>query len=66
MEDKADAELTKLLKNKVITPDYIKVLLRWVSDMEEFGPVYVAESSQWHDHELVREWKGYRSSAFSI
>lgn len=65
MEDKAEAELTKLLKDKIVTPADIKVLLRWVSEMEEFGPGYVAKSSEWHDHELDREWKGYRSSAFS-
>lgn len=65
MEEKAEAELTMLLKDKIINPGDIKVLLRWVSEMEEFGPFYVANSSDWHDHELEREWKGYRSSAFS-
>ncbi|MDO9182032.1 MAG: hypothetical protein Q7U04_06470 [Bacteriovorax sp.] len=34
MEDKAEAELTKLLKDKIITLADIKVLLRWVSEME--------------------------------
>lgn len=65
MEDKAEAELTKLLKDQIVTKADIKVLLRWVSQMEEFGPESVAKSSEWHDHELDREWKGYRSSAFS-
>jgi mRNA-degrading endonuclease YafQ of YafQ-DinJ toxin-antitoxin module len=65
MEDKAEAELTKLLKDKIITKADIKVLLRWVSEMEEFGPKYVAKSSEWYDHELDRDWLGYRSSAFS-
>lgn len=44
MEDKAEAELTQLLKNKVVTSADIKVLLRWVSDMEEHGPEHVAGS----------------------
>lgn len=65
MEDKAEAELTILLKDKIVTTADIKVLLRWVSEMEEFGPTYVANSSEWHDHELEREWSGHRSSAFS-
>lgn len=65
IEDKSEAELTKLLKDKIVTPADIKVLLRWVSEMEEFGPEYVARSIEWHDHELDREWKDYRSSAFS-
>jgi mRNA-degrading endonuclease YafQ of YafQ-DinJ toxin-antitoxin module len=65
MEEKAEAELTQLLKDKIITTADIKVLLRWVSEMEEFGPEHVAKSREWHDHKLEREWQGYRSSAFS-
>lgn len=62
---KAKAELKELLIQKVINNADVKVLLRWVDEMEEFGPEYVAQSSEWHDHELEREWKGFRSSAFS-
>lgn len=62
---KAEAELTLLLKKRIITKADIKVLLKWVSDMEEFGPEFISTSSEWHDHELEREWVGFRSSAFS-
>ncbi|MBC7429844.1 MAG: hypothetical protein H7336_14615 [Bacteriovorax sp.] len=65
MEYKAEAELTQLLKYKIITLSDIKVLLQWVSEMEEFGPEYIAQSNEWYDHELEREWYGPRSSAFS-
>ena len=65
IDDEAEAELTRLLKNKMVTPSDIKVLLRWVYEMEEFGPEYIAQSSEWYDHKLEREWKFYRSSAFS-
>ena len=65
MEDKAEAELTQLLKNKVVSKEDIKVLLRWVYEMEEFGPEYIEKSNEWHDHELDRDWLGFRSSAFS-
>lgn len=34
MEEKAEAELTDLLKDKVITKFDIKVLLRWGFEME--------------------------------
>lgn len=65
MTDKARAELTDLLsRNKVDNAD-VKVLLRWVDEMEEFGPEHIAQSPQWHDHELERDWVGFRSSAFS-
>lgn len=56
MEYKAEAELTQLLKDKIITLSDIKVLLQWVSEMEEFGPEYIAQSNEWY---------GHRSSAFS-
>lgn len=65
IEVKAETELSLLLKKKVITKADIKVLLRWVSEMEEFGPEFISTSSEWHDHELEREWFGFRSSAFS-
>ncbi len=65
MGNKAEAKLTKLLKDKIVTKADIKVLLRRVAEMEEFGPEHVAKSKEWHDHELDRKWKGYRSSAFS-
>lgn len=65
MEDKAEVELTHMLKEGILTKDDVKVLLRWVSDMEEFGPEYVANSPEWHDHPLEREWQGHRASAFS-
>ena len=65
MTDSAELELRKLLKAKVVTNFDVKVLLRWVDEMEEFGPKYIANSPEWHDHSLDRDWAGYRSSAFS-
>jgi mRNA-degrading endonuclease YafQ of YafQ-DinJ toxin-antitoxin module len=65
MKETAELELLKLLKMQLLTKDDIKVLLRWVSEMEEFGPDYIARSAEWRDHPLEREWKGHRSSAFS-
>ena len=52
-------------QNGVVTKADVKVLLEWVDEMEEFGPEHIAQSSEWHDHELFREWAGHRSSAFS-
>lgn len=61
----AEVELKKLLLDQVITKKDISVLLRWVDEMEEFGPDHIAQSKEWHDHELSKRWVGYRSSAFS-
>lgn len=65
MTAQAKSELKDFLKNGVISNADIKVLLMWVDEMEEFGPEYIAQSSEWHDHPLEREWNGFRSSAFS-
>ena len=65
MAKRVEEEVTALLKSKAISQPDIKVLLRWIDEMTEFGPDHIAASSEWHDHELEREWKGYRSSAFS-
>ena len=34
--------------------------------MEEFGPEYIAKSSNWRDHPLKHKWSGYRASCFSL
>lgn len=65
MTTAAKAGLKDLLEKEVVTKADVKVLLEWVDEMEEFGPEHIAQSSEWHDHELFREWAGHRSSAFS-
>lgn len=60
----AEDELRDLLALELVTKADIKVLLRWVNEMEEFGPAFIATSFEWYDHELERDWKGFRSSAF--
>ena len=65
MTKEARAELEDLLVRKEVNNADVKVLLRWVDEMEEFGPKYIADSPEWHDHELEKDWAGFRSSAFS-
>lgn len=65
MESQAEEELRRMLQHQILSSADIKVLLRWISDMEEFGPKFISNSSEWHDHALEREWFGHRSSAFS-
>jgi mRNA-degrading endonuclease YafQ of YafQ-DinJ toxin-antitoxin module len=65
MSKNVEIELKALLRDGVLTKADIKVLRRWVDDMEEFGPEVVANSREWEDHELDRRWLGYRASAFS-
>lgn len=65
MTNQAEVELKTLLKGGSVTKNDVKVLLRWVDEMEEFGPTYIATSREWHYHALERDWQGFRSSAFS-
>lgn len=65
LEQKAEKELNKLLLKKSISNADLKVLIRWVDEMEEFGPSHIENSKEWRDHALEREWIGYHSSAFS-
>jgi len=65
MTTAAKANLKQLLEKGAVTKADVKVLLMWVDEMEEFGPEYIAQSLEWHDHELFREWEGHRASAFS-
>jgi mRNA-degrading endonuclease YafQ of YafQ-DinJ toxin-antitoxin module len=53
-------------KNVLFSEDDGKVLKAWATEMEEHGPKYIADSSEWRDHLLEREWAGYRASCFSI
>ena len=43
-----------------------EVLKAWAREMGEFGPEYIATSSNWRDHLLDNKWSGYRASCFSI
>lgn len=67
MEDQAEAELLRMLKSGIVTREDIKVIKRWLTQMEEHGPESIENSPEWHDHPLERDekWKGCRSSAFS-
>ena len=65
MTDEVEVELQMLLKCKLITREDIEVILKWIKEMEEYGPKFIKCSPEWHDHSLEREWFGYRSSAFS-
>ncbi len=61
----SEIELKSLFKKGLLSKQDVKALLRWVDEMEEHGPDFIAQSSEWHDHCLFGEWKGYRASAFS-
>ena len=53
-------------KKGLFSPDDGRVLEAWAREMETFGPDYIANSTEWRDHALDREWTGYRASCFSL
>ena len=61
------SEIVSDLKAGRLTEDDIKVLKRWVKEVESKGLAFAQASKSWRDHELVRgKWKGYRAISFSF
>lgn len=65
LTSKAEKQLLVDFKNKAIEPDDIKVIKRWIYDVEEKGLEYAQMSKDWRDHELEGVWKGHRAISFS-
>lgn len=65
MTKEAEASLRLDFKTGKITADDIKVMKRWMADVEEQGLEYAQNRSDWRDHELEGEWKEHRAISFS-
>ncbi|MGB4971163.1 MAG: type II toxin-antitoxin system mRNA interferase toxin, RelE/StbE family [Cyclobacteriaceae bacterium] len=61
----AEKQLREDFKSGFITQSDIKVIKRWIADIEEMGLEYSQLKSDWRDHELDGKWKGYRAVSFS-
>jgi addiction module RelE/StbE family toxin len=48
-----------------ITVDDVKIIKRWIADVEEQGLQYTQGKSDWRDHPLSGEWSGHRAISFS-
>ncbi|MGE0632282.1 MAG: type II toxin-antitoxin system mRNA interferase toxin, RelE/StbE family [Pseudobdellovibrionaceae bacterium] len=48
-----------------VTSDDIKVIKRWIVDVEEQGLEFAQHKPDWRDHDLSGEWKGHRAISFS-
>lgn len=55
----------KDFKKRLFSEDDGIVLATWAREMEKHGPDYIANSPEWRDHALDREWEGHRASCFS-
>ena len=61
----AEKELRTNFKTGKITSEDIKVIKRWIVDVEEQGLDFAQRKSDWRDHELDGPWKGHRAISFS-
>ena len=65
MTPKAEKEFIAMCKGRVLERDDLNLIKAWLNEMEEYGPVHIAASRLWGDHELYDEWAGFRASCFS-
>jgi mRNA-degrading endonuclease YafQ of YafQ-DinJ toxin-antitoxin module len=61
----AEKRLREDFKSGFITQSDIKVIKRWIADIEDMGLVFTQHKSDWRDHELDGEWQGHRAISFS-
>ncbi len=60
-------EIVEALDIGILSRDDIKVLKRWVSEVESRGLSYAQANRDWRDHELTRgRWKDHRAISFSF
>ncbi len=65
MSAEAEGELRSNFELGLITRDDIKIIKRWIVDVEEQGLNYAQSRSDWRDHELDGRWKNHRAISFS-
>jgi mRNA-degrading endonuclease YafQ of YafQ-DinJ toxin-antitoxin module len=60
-------EMAADFKAGKLSSDDIKVLKRWVNEVETKGLTYAQNNKDWRDHTLMRgKWKGHRAISFSF
>ena len=61
----AEKQLRIDFKSGAISQTDVKVIKRWIADIEDMGLDFTQHKSDWRDHELDGRWKGYRAISFS-
>ncbi|HMN69210.1 MAG TPA: type II toxin-antitoxin system mRNA interferase toxin, RelE/StbE family [Bdellovibrionales bacterium] len=65
LTDEAEKELRTSFKTGKVTSEDVKVIKRWIVDVEEQGLDFAQRKPDWRDHELDGQWKGHRAISFS-
>ena len=63
---KVQSEIEKLIKSGRLTKADEEVIAAWIRQIAMHGPESIRNDRKWADHDLEDNWKGYRSSAFSV
>lgn len=65
--DKCEKEIKELFKSGALSEDDRRVISIWIKQVKLLGPDSLREGrNNWNDHDLGREWQGYRSSSYSF
>lgn len=65
LTSEAEKRLREDFKSGFITQTDIKVIKRWIADIEDMGLEFTQHKADWRDHELDGEWRGHRAISFS-
>lgn len=60
-----EKEVISLIKAKKLSAEDQVIIHSWIQQVSAHGPESIRGDFKWADHDLVGEWVGYRSSAFS-
>ena len=66
--EKCEAEIKKLIKDGRLSEDDRRVISIWIKQVKKHGPdsLRLGHSTlNWNDHDLDRQWSGYRASNYS-
>lgn len=66
LSDEAQELLKKIIRSGELSKEDIRVLRIWTEQMARYGPEFIRSTNDWRDHDLEKEWKGYRASSFSF
>lgn len=66
MSKEAEIGLRRDFKSGRISSLDIKVIKRWIADIEDHGLEFAQTKADWRDHSLTGEWSGHRAVSFSF
>ena len=65
LTEEAELRFKLEFKQGLISVEDIKILKRWIDQVESEGLEVAQKNITWRDHELNGKWKDYRSISFS-